>query len=432
MSAARETTDLPTIVVTTVGSWGDVFPLVPVATELRNRGHDVTFACAEGLRDLIEGEGFQFSLIRAPWSLTEQAEDPRIVSPRMRGLVAARTLMREWFLPHLDQAFEDLSSACRGADLLISHPGMLAAPLVAESHDLLWATATVFPGFIPSVYTVPQGSWQPALPGAVGRAANRLSWAIPRAIFARMFDRDINLARQRLGLGPVREAFPLGGLSRKLTLVLSSPSYTPRQPDWHASIAVTGFTYWDTPAQWQEPPELEEFLRRDSFLVATLGASLSVLDPRDTFDAIAAAADELGLQSMFLVGNEANRRGALRDRAGVWPHVPLSRVLPHAMAMIHHGGFGTTAASLINGVPSLVLPRAHDQIFHAERLAAERLGRALSMRKQTARGIRSELSRLLDDHRYAENAHAMAARSREERGVDRACEKIEHLIREAP
>ena len=36
------------------------------------------------------------------------------------------------------------------------------------------------------------------------------------------------------------------------------------------------------------------------------------------------------------------------------------------------------AASLIAGVPSLVLPRAHDQLCHAERRAAEGLGPAES------------------------------------------------------
>lgn len=416
------------IVVTTVGSWGDVFPLIPVADELRNRGHQITFACAEGFRGLVEDEGFAFSGLGVPWSLSEQADDPRIVSPRLRGLVAARTLMHDWFLPHLDRAFEDLSRACSGADLLIAHPGMIAAPLVAESQRLLWITATVFPGLIPSAYTVPQGSWQPALRGPLGRAVNRAAWAIARAIFALMFDRHLNRARSRFGLKRTREAFPFGGLSRQLTLLLSSPSYTPRQPDWHPSIDVTGFAHWDTPTKWHDPPELEEFLSRGSHVVVTLGASLAFLDPRDTLEAIAGATDELGLRSIFLVGKEENRRGTLRGRPGVWPHVPLSRVVPQASLVVHHGGFGTTAASLIAGVPSLVLPRAHDQVFHAERLTAEEIGRSLTLRRQTRSRIKTELSRLLEDVRFQANARAMAARVREERGVKNACDRIEALL----
>ncbi len=45
--------------------------------------------------------------------------------------------------------------------------------------------------------------------------------------------------------------------------------------------------------------------------------------------------------------------------------------MPHAAAVIGHGGFGATITSLAAGVPQVVLPLfAFDQFVNAERVAA--------------------------------------------------------------
>lgn len=66
------------------------------------------------------------------------------------------------------------------------------------------------------------------------------------------------------------------------------------------------------------------------------------------------------------------------------PHVhveqwwPQSDVLPHAAAVVSHGGFGTTQAVLAAGVPHVVLPLfSFDQFVNAERVAQVGVGVAL-------------------------------------------------------
>ena len=45
-------------------------------------------------------------------------------------------------------------------------------------------------------------------------------------------------------------------------------------------------------------------------------------------------------------------------------------VLPHCLAAVHHGGAGTTAATLRAGVPALICPVTADQPFWANRVRA--------------------------------------------------------------
>ncbi|MFT3987886.1 nucleotide disphospho-sugar-binding domain-containing protein [Aestuariivirga sp.] len=77
-------------------------------------------------------------------------------------------------------------------------------------------------------------------------------------------------------------------------------------------------------------------------------------------------------------------------------HFPITGLLPHAEAVIHHGGINTVAAILRAGKPSLVLPLMGDQLDNASRLAD--LGSATHLHPRHISGarIRSALGRALE------------------------------------
>jgi UDP:flavonoid glycosyltransferase YjiC (YdhE family) len=70
--------------------------------------------------------------------------------------------------------------------------------------------------------------------------------------------------------------------------------------------------------------------------------------------------------------------------------VPLPALLPHADAIVHHGGAGTVLAALAFGVPQLVIPGPGDRRHNGELVA--RPGAGL-----TGAPLRSTITRLLAD-----------------------------------
>jgi UDP:flavonoid glycosyltransferase YjiC (YdhE family) len=52
------------IVLTTIGSLGDLHPKIAIALELRKRRHDVVFATHKEYQAKIEALGFEFHRIR--------------------------------------------------------------------------------------------------------------------------------------------------------------------------------------------------------------------------------------------------------------------------------------------------------------------------------------------------------------------------------
>ncbi|GAB1537993.1 hypothetical protein NUACC21_06490 [Scytonema sp. NUACC21] len=52
------------IVLTTIGSFGDLHPKIALALELRKRGHDIVFATHKEYQSKIEALGFEFHRMR--------------------------------------------------------------------------------------------------------------------------------------------------------------------------------------------------------------------------------------------------------------------------------------------------------------------------------------------------------------------------------
>jgi UDP:flavonoid glycosyltransferase YjiC (YdhE family) len=65
--------------------------------------------------------------------------------------------------------------------------------------------------------------------------------------------------------------------------------------------------------------------------------------------------------------------------------VPLSKFLPAADVLVHHGGIGTTFGAIVAGVPSVVLPQAFDQSFNARLVSASGVGAGASAETLTER-----------------------------------------------
>jgi UDP:flavonoid glycosyltransferase YjiC (YdhE family) len=415
------------IVLTTFGSWGDLFPLLGLGHELAARGHTPVYAITPAGEDLVRGEGFEFAPVGPRFGWEEYRDHLAILDGRLRGVASLFTIMRRIAMPNLDGAVDDLRNALDGADLVLTHPVQLAGPIAAEAAGVPWATVSVFPGLLPTAHFPPQFvPWSP--PGALGRVANRASWAAGRVVTYSLFNRGINAARRRVGLAPLRQAFIEQSASPRGVVVLCSGEYEPIAPDWPTNVAMTGFVRFDQPAALGMPDDVAAFLQAGPPpVVVTLGASLS-LDPGTFWDDAAAVLDELGQRAVFLVAQDEHRIGALAGRDGVWAYAPLSAVLPHARAVVHHGGFGTMVETIHAGIPSVSVPRAFDQVHHADRLRALGVGTTIPWHRVSQRRLRDALRDVLGSSAMATRAKELAVTLQAEDGTRRAGDVVAALL----
>jgi UDP:flavonoid glycosyltransferase YjiC (YdhE family) len=105
-------------------------------------------------------------------------------------------------------------------------------------------------------------------------------------------------------------------------------------------------------------------------------------------------------------------------RVASW--VPQADVLPHASAVVCHGGSGTTLGALAAGVPLVVTPLFADQPLNGARVAAVGAGRLVAPRDAGSissavdpADLRAAVGAVLDDGAYAAAAGRIAAEIRE-------------------
>jgi UDP:flavonoid glycosyltransferase YjiC (YdhE family) len=228
--------------------------------------------------------------------------------------------------------------------------------------------------------------------------------------------------------GPVFE----GQHSPTLILALFSSLFAQPQPDWPAPAHVTGFAFYDGRNELAMPPELTKFLDDGPPpIVFTLGSS-AVWVARDFYRESIAAAKLLGRRAVLLIGDERNRiEETLSTEMIAVDYAPFESLLPHACALVHHGGVGTTSQGLRAGIPTLIVPFAFDQPDNAAHAARLGGSRTLPRAKYYAARVARELDILLTKPEHTRKARATGELLRRENGAAVASDLIEQVLQGA-
>jgi rhamnosyltransferase subunit B len=183
--------------------------------------------------------------------------------------------------------------------------------------------------------------------------------------------------------------------------------FAPPQNDWPPNVTLTGFPLFDDADSRNADEELEGFLAEDPApIVFTPGSTL--VDGLSYYAAATAALNALGCRGIFLASQGA-ALPQLTSNTLVRSYVPLSKLLPRARAIVHHGGIGTASQAFAAGIPQLITPFAHDQFDNAARV--ESLGCGAQMRSHASGTAMLEiLKRMLADERIQSKCTAFRPR----------------------
>ena len=113
--------------------------------------------------------------------------------------------------------------------------------------------------------------------------------------------------------------------------------------------------------------------------------SIPLESPADTLAMISAACAQLGQRGLVCAGGTDFSHVPHPDHIKVVGTVNYAEVFPACRAIVHHGGAGTTAASLRAGVPTLILWSSADQPYWGNQLKRLQVGTARRFSATTAR-----------------------------------------------
>ncbi len=362
------------IVFASLGSLGDLHPLLALARAAIDRGHDPVIAASAGYREYVEGLGFPFHAIRPALDA-----DPVRMEYLSHPSLGPERLMREELFPQVRQTYEDLLQAARQADILVVGELLYVAPLVAAKLNIPWANVILSPSSFLSAIDPCVLAPTPALHVLrhFGPWPHRMIFSLGRFLTSR-WSAPLHALREELGFPPGPSPIFEGKHSPRLVLACFPQFLAAPQSDWPDAVVQTGFPFFSQPSRPETNARLAAFLAEgEPPIVFTLG-STAVHIARDFYECAAVTTRKLGHRAIFLLGKNPAPVSEDGDILSL-DYAPLESLLPRAAAIVHHGGIGTCAEALRWGVRSLVIPFGYDQPDNGERL--RKLGVATVLRR---------------------------------------------------
>jgi vancomycin aglycone glucosyltransferase len=366
------------VLLSTIGSRGDVQPLVALAVGLRDLGHGVRLCVPPDFRGWIEGRGFPVVPIgpelRGIAHAGQNAAPPTPEQRRqmMDGTVAAQ--------------FATIMAAAEGCDAIVGATALqIAAPSVAEKLGIPYVFAAYCPAVLPSLHhaPLPQG-WS-----ADGAASSAAQWAADARRWNEDWGPALNGHRAALGLAPVVDV--RGYVLTDRPWLAADPALAPWPEPGDGAVVQTGA--WILPDARPLTPALEAFLDAgDPPVYLGFGSARA---PEGIGPATIEAARAFGRRVVASRGwadlslPDAGRDCLLIDE------VNQQALFRRVAAVVHHGGAGTTTAAARAGVPQVVVPQGYDQPYWAQRVRDLGIGTTHAPGAPTAESLAAALAAAL-------------------------------------
>ncbi|KAI5295299.1 Sterol 3-beta-glucosyltransferase [Ascosphaera acerosa] len=410
----------------TIGSRGDVQPYLALAKGLMAEGHVVKVATHAEFEPWIRKHGVDFAPIEG-----EPAELMRICVENgmftYSFLKEASAKFRGW----IDGLLTSSWAACQDCDLLIESPSAMGGIHIAEALGIPYFRAFTMPWtktrVYPHAFAVPDHK--------MGGAYNYMTYVMFDTLFWKAIAWQVNAWRKKeLGLPSTNLDKMQQG--RVPFLYNFSPSVVPPPLDFSDWVRVTGYWFLDEETDWKPPDDLLRFLeqaRTDDKKIVYIGfGSIVVADPFALTKTIADAVLKAGVRCILSKGwsgrLEQGGPSAAELEFKMPPEIYEIGSVPHAWlfartdAVVHHGGAGTTGASLRAGKPTIIKPFFGDQYFFGTRV--EDLGVGIQMKKLNVALLSRSLWEATRNDRMIEKARSLGEKIRSENGVETAIEAL--------
>jgi len=407
-----------TIILSTIGSAGDVYPFIGIGQQLREHGRRVILVTSAYFESRALEAGLEFISLGSAEDYTSIIQDPRLWEPETGFKVFASKVIT----PIMRPLYEILSEFDPASTTLVAQGQVFGAHLANEKFGFPFLTIHLQPAAFRSVYEFP------LLPGWLPRWTKKLAFkGIDHFVIDRELAPEINRFRDELSLPPIKNIFADWMHSPQANIGLFPDWFAPPQPDWPPQTHLTGFIFYDKTAQDQSLSiEMLDYLDAEKPpVIFTPGTAMK--HGGAFFQASLEACQILNYRGIFLTPHKEQLPDPLPENIRHFEYLPFSLVLPRAGALIHHGGIGTTAQALSAGIPQIIRPMTHDQPDNAARVQQLGVGVSIDPKKYIAQKVARELDRLLTDPGVAVRCLDYAKRITPDRSLAETCEIIDQV-----
>jgi vancomycin aglycone glucosyltransferase len=370
------------VLLSTIGSRGDVQPLLALALALRDLGQDVRLCVPPDFREWIEGLGMPVTPIGPELRSTGRASATAApLTPDERRAMIEGTVAAQ---------FDTIGSTARGFDMIVGATALqIAAPSVAERLGIPYIFAAYCPAVLPSRHHPP-----PVLNAHGQEPAPPMDdyselWAREAQGWNAMWGPPLNEQRASLGLVPVTDV--RGHVLTSRPWLAAEPALGPWPDPADDAVFQTGA--WILQDERPLSADVEAFLDAgDPPIYFGFGSNRA---PEDLSRVMIESARAVGRRAIVSRGwADLTLPDDRRDCLSIG-EVNQQALFERVAAVVHHGGAGTTTAAARAGAPQVVIPQQYDQHYWANRIHRLGSGTAHAPGTPTTGSLTSALDRTL-------------------------------------
>ena len=401
----------------TIGSRGDVQPYIALCKGLLADGHRPKIATHSEFGEWIQKHGIDFAPVDG-----DPAELMRICVENgmftYSFLREATSKFRGW----IDELLASSWKACQDSDMLIESPSAMGGIHIAEALAIPYYRAFTMPWTrtraYPHAFAVPDHK--------MGGAYNYYSYVMFDNVFWKAIASQVNRWRKK-DLELRSTNLDKMQTNKVPFLYNFSPSVVVPPLDYSDWVKVTGYWFLDEASDWTPPAELLAFMKKardDKKKLIYIGfGSIVVSDPAGLTRTVVDSVVKADVRCVLSKGwsDRLGDPSALKTEIPLPPEIYQIKSVPHDWlfgqidAAVHHGGAGTTGASLRAGLPTICKPFFGDQFFFGSRV--EDLGVGICLKKINVSVLSRALWEAVNSERMIVKARLLGEKIRKVRVI---------------
>ena len=396
------------IAMFTMGTQGDVQPYIFLSKQLIKCNHDVILGSHPCWRKLIEESGIKFEPIGPDIDIEKEAA---IIRGKNSNPMLSMMKTMNFVFRIIQNSSEEVYKVCEGKDLII------------VSHSQMGLTEAEVLG-IPTVNV----TLQKEMIGEPLKPRTFIENALGKML-AKQMAKPYNKIRKKYGLKSVKSLDEI--MSKDLNIIPMSKYVVKKSPYWEEHVVLSGYWY-DEDTNYVPDKSLVEFIEAgEKPVILALGAmSFEERSEKEKLDMFVRAFEKTGCRAVIQGFQKTLSDYELPETMIACGSVPHSWLFCNAKFVIHHCGFGTSAAAMIYGVPSIPVPHILDQLGFAMQLnninVATAPLKSKDLSEQTIIDSIEEMHRTYDIMK--QNALSVSEKIKAENGTAEAVRLIEKVI----
>ncbi|WP_020529287.1 glycosyltransferase [Flexithrix dorotheae] len=411
------------ILLTSIGTRGDMEPFLAIGEMLRKKGHEVICLFPEQFRNLAEESDMRFASLGTEFIEMLESDIGKLAlgggGSQWKKIFAYIKLAKiqaknNKTLIRLQQEVINKENPDR-----IVHNGKAMYPVIWEVTN---KDKTIFVSPVPNLHYV-KGNSHLAFNSNYGAFFNKLTfkiadWGLINTIMSSLKLLEISNIRKK----QIKEV-----IKNHKVIYTISPQLFPRPEYWKPNLKVLGYHERNKMVKWSPDAELIEFLEKNPKTIFITFGSMTNPEPEKKTRIIMDILSDNRIPALINTASGGLVKPATYDKNLVYfvDRIPYDWVFPKMYGIVHHGGSGTTHMGLKSGCATLIIPHIIDQFLWNKlinRVGAGPLG--IKIGKITRKQLEPLVLDLVNNKSYKEKAEEIGREMKREDYNEELCHEI--------